>query len=200
MNRRGRSPEGSDHDPGLSPDVLVESMIIRSLHTPFPRQDTFMKSIAAVVLAVSFSASSLAHAEEPDAPPPPAPPAAAPVAPPAAVPAPPPPPMRTVQSDPQFSWEEPPSSRGVGYLVTGGIFTGLGVLNLATSPLAQTDLVQIVSIAVGGTFLAIGVPLLIVGGVKRSKYNDWKANHSVAAGFGFSTANGGGSLTFKGQF
>jgi hypothetical protein len=162
-----------------------------------------MKSIAAVVLAFSLSASSLAYAQEPDAPPPPAPPAAEPAAPvvlPAAAPAPPPPPMRTAQPAPQASWAEPPASRGVGYFVTGGIFTGLGVLNLATSPLAQTDVVRIASLAVGGTLLAIGVPLLIVGGVKRSKYNDWKANHPVAAGFGFSTANGGGSLTFNGQF
>jgi hypothetical protein len=158
-----------------------------------------MKTIAAVVLAFSFSASSLAHAEEPDAPPPPAPAAEAPVVLPAAAPAPPPPPMRMVQPDAPVSWEEPPASRGVGYLVTGGIFTGIGVLNLATSPLVQNDVVRIVSLAVGGTFVAIGVPLIIVGAVKRGKYNEWKANQSVAAGFGFITANGGGALTFSGQ-
>ena len=159
-----------------------------------------MKSIAAVVLAFSFSASTLAHAEEPDAPPPPppAPPAAQPVVQPAAVPTP-PPPMMTVQPDPSFSWEEPPTSKGVGYLVTGGIFTGVGVLNLATAPLAQTTVVRTVSLIVGGTFLGIGVPLIIVGAVKRSKYNDWKEKHSVAAGFGFSTTNGGGLLTLSGK-
>ena len=163
-----------------------------------------MKSLAAVVLAFSLSASSLAQADEPPAP--------APMAPPAAVQAPPPsppPPMAMVQPEPMAMSQEAPPSSGVGYLVAGGIFTGIGAVNLLTAPICKTDLIPdhdtqntclIASLAIGGTFLAIGVPLLIVGGSKRSTYKHWKADHPVAGGFGLSAANSGGGLTFGGQF
>lgn len=163
-----------------------------------------MKNLGAVVLAFSFSASSIAQASESPAP--------APMAPPAAIQAPPPaPPSPRAMVHPEAPAElaeERPSS-GIGYLVTGGIFTGIGALNLLTAPICTTDLIPnsdtqktclIASLAIGGTFLAIGVPLLIVGGSKRSTYKQWKADHPVAGGFGFSAANGGGGLTFGGRF
>lgn len=80
------------------------------------------------------------------------------------------------------AWRPDRPSSGVGFLISGGILTGLGVVNLATSPLCMTDLVKhkaqdeclIASLAAGGVMLAVGVPLLIVGGAKRSKFLEWQ--------------------------
>ena len=113
------------------------------------------------------------------------------------------------RSEPPEVWQETPPSSGVGFLVTGGVFTGIGVLNLLTAPICKTDLIPdrdtqstclVAALVVGGTFLAIGVPLLIVGGSKRSKFKEWKASHPVAGGIGFSATNGGGGFTFGGEF
>ena len=76
--------------------------------------------------------------------------------------------------------DRPPS--GVGFLVSGGILTGLGVLNAAASPVCKTDLVRedmqdeclITSLATGGVMLAVGIPLLVVGAAKRSKLIEWQ--------------------------
>lgn len=78
--------------------------------------------------------------------------------------------------------DKPPS--GVGLLVAGGILTGIGVTNLATSPICKTSLVDhsaqdpclAGSLIVGGTLTLVGVPLLIVGASQRSRYNEWKRN------------------------
>ena len=85
----------------------------------------------------------------------------------------------------------PPARRpstGVGLLVPGGIFTGLGILNLATSPICLTDLVDrdsqtpclITSLVAGGVFLAVGIPLLAVGGARRAHYLEWRRRHPYA--------------------
>ncbi len=167
-----------------------------------------MKTLTAFALTLTLSAPGLARAEEP--PPPPA----------AASPAPPPPPVALAPAAPaplavssvetaETSESDTPPSRGVGLLVAGGIFTGIGALNLLTAPICKTDLVGNratqdacfkVSLVLGGTFLAIGVPMLVVGGVKRSKFKRWQAEHPLAAGLGFSPATGGGALTLGGQF
>jgi hypothetical protein len=148
-----------------------------------------MKTLSALVLAFALTAPSLAHADEPPAPPPP-PAAPAPLA------APPPP-------ESPSSLDEPPP-RGVGLLVGGGIFTGIGALNLLTAPICKTDLIPdhttqdaclIASLVIGGT-----LPMLIVGGSRRSTFKQWQASHPAAAGLGFSPARGGGALTFVGQF
>ena len=163
-----------------------------------------MKNVPALMLAVSLFFPSVAWADDPLETPPEE---AAPL--------------------------ERPSSSGVGYLVAGGIFTGLGVLNLVTAPLCKTSAIApsiqdgclIASLALGGTFFVIGVPLLIVGGVKRGKYKAWKAQNAMSpawpgpwgaprdtsssdwtfgapapAGVGFSLAKDGGMLTLGGQF
>lgn len=105
--------------------------------------------------------------------------------------------------------EDAPTSTGVGFLVTGGVFTGLGAVNLLTAPICKTDLISnrdvqngclVASLVAGGAFLAVGVPLLIVGGVKRSKYKQWKASHPIAAGLDFSATDSGGALLLRGQF
>ena len=177
-----------------------------------------MKTVAAVVLACAFSVPGLAQAQDPAAPPPPPPPAADLAAPPSAVQAPPPvaapvasppPPMVMAQPYPSYGADESRPSTGVGHLVTGGIFTGVGVVDFLTAPICKTSLIPTeaaqntcltTSLISGGIFMAVGVPLLIVGGVKRSAYNAWKAQHPYAAGLGFSTGQGGGTLTFSGQF
>jgi hypothetical protein len=113
------------------------------------------------------------------------------------------------QPYPSYGADEARPSTGVGQLVTGGIFTGIGAVDLLTSPICKTSLIPneaaqnsclATSLISGGIFMAVGVPLLIVGGVKRSAYNRWKAEHPYAAGVGFSTAKGSGTLTFSGQF
>lgn len=164
-----------------------------------------MKTLSALVLAFTLAVPAVAHAQDP-----------APT--PLAAPAPPPPPSATqplppVQAPPQAESlpDAPPNeqpSRGVGLLVAGGIFTGVGALNLLTAPICKTDLVGdrdtqntcfVTSLVAGGTLLVVGIPLLIVGSVKRSHFKKWQADHPLS-GLGFSPAGGGGSLTFVGRF
>jgi hypothetical protein len=85
---------------------------------------------------------------------------------------------------------EPPSN-GVGYIITGSIFVGLGGLNLLTAPLCKVDDVipdpdtqdacLYASLIVGGVFLAVGIPLLVVGVGKRAAYKRWLMQHPVAS-------------------
>jgi hypothetical protein len=102
---------------------------------------------------------------------------------------------------------EPPSN-GVGYIITGSIFLGLGVLNLATAPLCKTDAVAedmqdtclYASLGVGGAFVAVGTPLLIVGIGKRSTYNEWRRQHPYAAlltGLGFSVGGRNTGMSWR---
>jgi hypothetical protein len=160
-----------------------------------------MKSLLAALLALAVSAPTLALADE----------SAAPAPPPRVVqslsPAPPSPSGATAPEYPSDTELARPSS-GVGYLAAGGVFTGIGALNLLTAPICKTDLIPdhdtqdaclIASLVVGGTFFVIGVPLLIVGSSKRTTFKQWKAAHPIATGFGFTTASGGGMLTFGGQ-
>src|SRR6185437_4304317 len=151
--------------------------------SPHILEDWFMNKIALAALALALTVPSLASAQETPAEQPPA-------------------------EQPPAESEKPPSS-GVGLLVAGGIFTGLGALNFATAPLCSslTSLGSSgeqgcldASLVLGGVFLATGIPLLIVGGVKRHAYNEWKANHTALAGLGFSPRSGGAKLTWKAAF
>ena len=163
-----------------------------------------MKSLLVALVALvalSISAPAIAFADEPPAPAPP-PPVVQSLS-----PAPPPPAGATAPEYPSYL-DTAPKSSGVGYLAAGGVFTGIGALNLLTAPICKTDLIPnhdtqdaclIASLVVGGTFLVIGVPLLIVGASKRSTFKQWKAANPIASGFGFTTASGGGMLTFGGQ-
>jgi hypothetical protein len=98
----------------------------------------------------------------------------------------------------------PPSS-GVGLLVTGGIFTGIGGLNLLTAPLCKTSLIQQsvqdtcldAALVVGGIGLAVGIPLFIVGANKRADYNAWRRTHPVPAGFSLAPTTGGATLGWR---
>jgi hypothetical protein len=80
---------------------------------------------------------------------------------------------------------------GVAQLVAGGALTGLGVLNLGGLGLCYLDVYpdnarttcKIASLAVAGLGLGIGIPLLVVGGLRRSEFKAWKEQHpGIASG------------------
>jgi len=108
----------------------------------------------------------------------------------------------------QEPFEAPPS--GVGLLVAGGIFTGIGGINLITSPIclvepfdSSTKNVCLgASLGIGITSLVVGVPMLIVGVNQRRRYVEWK-NRGMAGrllDLGVAPAPGGGMLTWQGAF
>ena len=82
--------------------------------------------------------------------------------------------------------EQPPPSRGTGYIVAGSILTALGAINLGLTPVCRTegyrdladdsgsDICFYGSLIGGGVFAGIGLPLLITGLVKRSRYKTWQ--------------------------
>lgn len=83
--------------------------------------------------------------------------------------------------------ERPPT--GLGGVVAGSVLTGLGVLNLAYTPLCFMDggdfglgaeTCMGIQLGAGGLFVAVGVPVLIAGGVRRSRYKEWVRNNQVA--------------------
>jgi hypothetical protein len=115
---------------------------------------------------------------------------------------------RTASATEPTSEEDHPPPGGVGLLIGGGILTGIGALNLATSPLCNTTLVQSrvqslcfdTSLVFGGALLAIGVPMLIVGANERSAYREWKKAHPVAAGLSIAPTPGGVALGWSTTF
>jgi hypothetical protein len=86
---------------------------------------------------------------------------------------------------------EPPPSSGTGLIVAGSILLGIGVLNLITAPICTVDDVirdpdtqdacLYASLIVGGAFVAVGTPLLVVGIKKRRAYKEWRMRHPVMA-------------------
>jgi hypothetical protein len=89
----------------------------------------------------------------------------------------------------QVAPSEPPST-GLGLLISGAALTGVGALNLATSPICKTSLIKdhdtqnvclVASLVFGGTLVLIGVPLLAVGVTRRNRYLEWKRNGGVVA-------------------
>jgi hypothetical protein len=82
--------------------------------------------------------------------------------------------------------EEAPSS-GLGPMIAGWAVTAWGVANLVTYPICSADwypdqsrdLCKVLSIGFGVAGVGVGVPLLIVGYSKRSKYNEWKKTHAL---------------------
>ncbi len=92
-------------------------------------------------------------------------------------PAPPPPPV------------EARPSTGIGMIVTGSVFTGLGVVNLITAPICLTGAIPSstqslcldASLVFAGITLVIGIPLLAVGVSKHNTYVEWKKGGSFAA-------------------
>jgi hypothetical protein len=99
-------------------------------------------------------------------------------------------------------------STGLGALVTGGVFTGVGGLNLLTAPICTTSLIRsdlqttcvTASLVVAGVGLAVGVPLMVIGANQRAEYNDWKKSHPVAAGLWLVPTAGGAALGWHADF
>jgi hypothetical protein len=87
--------------------------------------------------------------------------------------------------------EERPSN-GLGLTIAGGVVTGLGALNLASSAICRTgfyrdrwgdtrsDICFWVAIGLGVVELAVGVPMLVVGLVRRSAYKEWLQKNAVS--------------------
>jgi hypothetical protein len=111
------------------------------------------------------------------------------------------------EAPPAASRAERPST-GIGLLVTGGIFTGIGGLNLLTAPLCTTNLVTsdlqsvclTASLVVAGVGLAVGIPLMVIGANQRAEYNEWKKAHPVASGFWVVPTAGGAAIGWHADF
>ncbi|WP_404363096.1 hypothetical protein ACIHQR_23915 [Corallococcus coralloides] len=104
-----------------------------------------------------------------------------------------------------------PPPTGTGMLVTGSILTGVGAVNLLSSPLCKTGLVprdtQDVclgsSLVIGGVLAAVGLPLLFVGISRHNDYVEWKRQHralSLLTDVGVAPAPGGAALTWSASF
>ncbi len=121
--------------------------------------------------------------------------------------APPPPPEARAKVEVDESTR--PSS-GTGLLIAGGVITGLGLANLATSaPVchlnprlndAQKSQCTEIALGISGGITGLGVLFLIIGGVQRSGYNDWKQQNGVASHFEVGPLPRGAAAGFKTSF
>lgn len=102
---------------------------------------------------------------------------------------------------------ETPPSTGLGYTITGGILTGLGVATMAVSPAVCKPGISgpcyPLYLGLGGTLTLVGVPLLIIGIDKTLKYSEWRRNRralEVVAGTAVTRLPGGGAVTWQTAF
>ncbi|RKH58420.1 hypothetical protein D7W81_29140 [Corallococcus aberystwythensis] len=104
-----------------------------------------------------------------------------------------------------------PPPTGTGMLVAGSILTGVGAVNLLTSPLCKTSMIprdtQDVclgsSLAIGGALAAVGLPLLFVGISRHNNYVEWKRQHRAVAlltDLGVAPTPDGATLTWSASF
>jgi len=117
---------------------------------------------------------------------------------------------RGAAADPSAPSDDPQPTSGVPLLVTGAALSGIGAVNLATSgickvsaliPDKSTENVCFdASLVLGGTLIAVGVPLLIVGLGQRSRYKDWLGRHVVVAGLSLAPVPGGGAIGWRASF
>jgi uncharacterized membrane protein len=99
-------------------------------------------------------------------------------------------------------------SNGIGYLVAGGVLTGLGVLNavgfgvcfLDAYPDNARDVCKVASAIVSGAGLTIGIPLLIIGSNQRAGFKAWKEQHSGAPRLGVHAGKQSFGLNFAATF
>ena len=129
---------------------------------------------------------------------------------------PPPPILQLLPARPREkeAWETAPDrpSTGLGLLITGIIMSGVGVTNLAVSPICRADFYVkktgtegsdacfYTSLVVGGAVAAVGIPLLIVGISKRMDYVEWRARHQALAGLSAYAGEQGGGLAWQTSF
>ena len=82
--------------------------------------------------------------------------------------------------------ERPPT--GIGGVVAGSVLTGLGVLNLAYTPMCfvggdfglGAEGCMAAQLIGGGLFVLAGVPTLIAGGLRRKRYKRWASGERFA--------------------
>jgi hypothetical protein len=104
----------------------------------------------------------------------------------------------------------PPPPSGLGLIITGSVFTGIGAVNLITSPICKSSIIDPsisdvclgVSLGIGGTFVAIGIPMLVVGANRRSEYLEWRRRNAAAALLDVRLARvpGGAAATWQATF
>lgn len=106
----------------------------------------------------------------------------------------------------------PPPSKGTGYLITGAVLTGVGVVTVIGTPSIcdtgtgaattgkSTTGCKNVGYIFGASFAAVGIPLIIIGSVKRSHYNTWLAEHPVVSGLSVTGLTGGAALGWTTTF
>lgn len=103
---------------------------------------------------------------------------------------------------------DPRPSSGIGAVVTGSILLGVGALNLVTIPVcfmdsypeASQDLCVGLSAGLGGTLVSVGLPLLIVGVVKRKRFKAWRRRNTALMNFSIAANDHFGGLTWHYQF
>lgn len=113
---------------------------------------------------------------------------------------------------PPAALQPPPS--GLGALITGWIFVGIGGLNLVTMPICSSDIVD-PSMEEGcyaatgifaGVLIGVGIPLVIIGSKKYKVYKSWRAEHPEHAVLehltrtSFQPREGGGVATYRVAF
>jgi hypothetical protein len=90
-----------------------------------------------------------------------------------------------LSSPPILTAYESEPSTGLGFIIPGWILTGVGALNLVTMPVCFAGWYQdfgVREVCIGASIgfaavgLGLGIPFLIVGYNKRSKYKRWEAN------------------------
>jgi hypothetical protein len=107
-----------------------------------------------------------------------------------------------------FDEPPPPPPSGVGLIVTGAIFTGIGGVNLITSPICLAadggtrTLCLGVSLGIGIGATIIGIPMLAVGVSRRKAYVEWKRRGGVARllDLDMKPVPGGGAITWQAAF
>jgi hypothetical protein len=109
-----------------------------------------------------------------------------------------------------YSSERPKS--GIGGIVMGSVGLGLGAMNLATIPVCYasfypanaTELCTIMSLSVGSVLIAVGIPSLIVGKIRRNRYKEWKrarmGGRVLVEDVAPVGVAGGGGIAIKGRF
>lgn len=104
-------------------------------------------------------------------------------------------------------------SKGTGFLIAGVVLTGLGAVTVITTPSIcktgtgtattgkSTAGCERFGYIFGASLAVVGIPLMVVGLVKRSNYNAWLAEHPVASGLSLlPLAGGGGALGWSTAF
>jgi hypothetical protein len=99
-------------------------------------------------------------------------------------------------------------STGVDALLSGSALTAIGALSFATAPLCKTSIVSgpnqdscfAVSFVAGAPLFALGVPLIVLGAVQHSKYEDWARKYPALSTLVFSPTSGGAALAWGTKF